>query len=395
MVDRICENIMPDLLEYCTRIRRYLHRYPELSFKEEKTATYILEELRKLGLDGKRVGKTGVYVVIDAGQPGPIVAFRADTDALPIQEENVTPYASTVPGVMHACGHDGHVAILLGLAAVLQNKKESVQGKVVLLFQPAEESPPGGALDIVNSGILQGVEAIFGLHLKTFMPLGTVGVRGGPLQAAVDNFKVEISGRGGHASMPHQCIDPIIIGSQLVNAWQTIISRNLDPLDSAVLTVGSFISGTAHNIIPEKALLMGTVRTLSETVRKEMESRFRQITEGICTVFGASVYITYDHGYPVLVSDENLTNLVEEAARIYPKVKVQHLPRPVMGGEDFAYYGRLCPTAYFYLGAGKEGCINPPHHSARFDFDEQALVIGVQVFLACLKTLWNKSACDG
>lgn len=382
----------PDLFNYCVEIRRHLHRHPELSFREEKTAEYIMAELGRLGLDGQRVAGTGVYAVIDSGRPGPAVAVRADIDALPVQEENDVPYASTVPGVSHACGHDGHTAILLGLASMLQKYRENIRGMVILLFQPAEESTPGGALPVVESGVLEGVDAILGLHLTTILPTGVVGLRPGPLMASIDSFKVEIIGRGGHGSRPHECIDPIVTGAQLVRSWQGIVSHRVDPLEPVVLTVGTFNAGTAGNVIPQSAVLTGTVRTLSEETRDLVEAEFRRTTEKICEAAGAGVNIGYERGYPVLVNHDKLTGLVGEAAGACPEVNVLQLPQPIMGSEDFAYYGRLCPAAYFFLGAGNtgKGYIHP-NHSPRFDFDEEALPAGVRVFLATLERLWNQN----
>lgn len=388
--------VTPDILDFCTGIRRHLHRYPELSFREENTAGYILSSLAELGIKGNRVAGTGVYAVMDSGRPGPVVAFRADSDALPLQEENDTPYASTVPGVAHACGHDGHVAILLGLAAMLGRYRDNIRGKVILLFQPAEEVFPGGALAVIESGVLEGVEAIFGLHLIPMLPTGTIGLRSGPLMASVDNFRVEITGRGGHGSMPHLCIDPIVIGAQLVSSWQTIISRSVDPLDPVVLTVGTFNSGTADNIIPETAVLTGTVRTLSEETRAAVEASFRRVTEEICRAFGAEVKIGYHLGYPVLVCDDKLTTLVGEAIRYSDGVNALPMPQPLMGSEDFAYYRRLCSTTYFFLGVGnKEKGYVYPNHSPHFDFDEEALPVGVQVYLNILERLWMQKPVIG
>lgn len=383
--------VTPDILEYCSGIRRHLHRHPELSFREEKTAGYIMDKLAQLGLNGRRVAGTGVYAVLDSGRPGPSVAFRADIDALPVQEENDLPYASAVPGVAHACGHDGHTAILLGLAAVLQRCRDDMRGRVIFLFQPAEEHLPGGALAVIESGVLEGVEAILGLHLTNILPVGAVGLRPGPLMASVDNFTVEIKGIGGHGARPHECVDPIVAGAQLVTSWQAIISRRVDPIEPAVLTVGTFNAGTADNIIPETAVITGTVRTLSEGVRAAVEADFRRTTENVCTASGAGVNISYVRGYPVLECDGRLTNLVAEAAGTCAGLSVLQMPWPLMGSEDFAYYGRLCPVSYFFLGAGdsEKGYIHP-NHSPRFDFDEAAMPAGIRVFLAALEMLWSK-----
>jgi len=380
--------ITPELLQYCREVRRHLHRNPEISFEEEKTSEYILEELNKLGLQGKRLAGTGVYTVIEADQPGPVIAVRADIDALPVQEKNDVSYASTVPGVAHVCGHDGHVAVLMGLAAMLKKYNNDVLGKVILIFQPAEELLPGGAVSVIGSGLLEGVDSILGMHLTTLLPTGTISLRSGSLMASINEFCVKVIGRGGHGSRPHDCIDPIIVGTQLVNAWQSIISRGVNPLEAAVLTVGSFNAGTAANIIPETAVLKGTVRTLSEKVRERIKNNFLKLTEEICKAYGASADISYENGYPVLINDERITNIIGDAA-ISNSIKLFNMPRPVMGSEDFAYYGHVCPAAYFFLGAGnvEKGYVHP-NHSPYFNFDEESLPVGVQVILTTLERLW-------
>lgn len=384
--------VSTDLLNYCTGIRRHLHSNPELSFKELQTSDYIISKLKEIGLEGYRVAGTGVYTIIDSGKPGAVVAFRADIDALPIHEENDVPYASKLPGVMHACGHDGHTAILLGLACMLQRYKNDLIGKIILIFQPGEEHlSGGGALSIIDSGILKGVDMMLGLHINTMLPLGTASVRTGPVLAAYDSFIVEITGLAGHGGLPHTCIDPIVVGSQLVNAWQTIVSRKVNPLCPAVLTVGTFNSGDNFNVISGKAALSGTIRTLSEETRSAMEACFFQMTEQICCSYGAKVNIRYEKGCPVLISDEKPASMIRDAAiACLGSEKVLQLD-PLMASDDFALYRRVCPTAYFILGAGnhQKGYNYSVHHS-RFDFDEEVLPIGVQIYLRTLAGLWTK-----
>ncbi len=373
--------------DYCSSVRRYLHQHPELSFHEDQTAAFICGELKKLGIDGTSVADTGVYAVFDSGIPGPTVVIRADIDALPLQEEADLPYASKVPGVMHACGHDGHVAILLGLGKILaENPPQKLKGKVGLLFQPAEECPPGGAVKVIASGILDGADYILGSHLTNRLPLGQVGIRPGSLMAAVDCFKIEITGKGGHGSSPHLCIDPIITGAHLVNAWQTIVSRRIDPLQPVVLSTGTFHAGTNFNIIPAGATITGSVRCLSETIRAEVESEFRQITETVCRADKTSARIDYTPGYPVLHCEPDLVQKIRKAvdASLGANTVIQ-MP-PVMLSEDFAYYGQAAPSAFFFIGARNEakGFIQENHHP-RFDFDEEALVVGVKAYLAILQ----------
>ncbi|MBI5606458.1 MAG: amidohydrolase [Deltaproteobacteria bacterium] len=384
-------DVTTDVLEYCRSIRRHLHRFPELGFKEEKTCEYILAKLDDLGIEGKRVAGTGVYVVIDSGRPGPVLAFRADIDALPIQEESDVPYTSTVPGVMHACGHDGHTAILLGLASMLQRHRDSLKGKIMLLFQPAEENPPGGARPIIESGILEGVESIFGLHIVPLMPLGIVGIRPGPMMSALSEFTVKISGAGGHASLPHLCVDPIVTGAQLVCTLQTVVSRRVDPVEPALLTVGRFSAGTVSSTIPGSAELSGCIHCHSEMVLSSMESDLRQMAEGVCGSVGASVSIDLKRQYPVLVNDERLTSLIEETAgQLLGSGNVARVS-PVMACEDFAYYGRICPSVFFILGGGnpEKGFVYQ-NHNPRFDFDEEAMPLGIQIFLGAMERMWEK-----
>jgi amidohydrolase len=374
--------------EYCVSIRRYLHQHPELSFHENQTAEFIITELKKLGIDSRSIAETGVYAVLDSGLPGPTVVIRADIDALPLPEENGPSYASLVPGVMHACGHDGHTAMLLGLGKVLTENPGIIRGKIGLLFQPAEECPPGGAINVIASGILRDVDYILGSHLTNRLPLGKIGIRPGSLMAAIDCFTVEIIGKGGHGSSPHQCIDPIVTGAHLVTAWQTLVSRRTDPLQPLVLTAGTFHSGTNFNIIPASATITGSIRCLSEQIRTEIEQEFWQITDTVCRSFGATARITYTHGYPVLYCEANLVQKIHHSvATSFGEDHITEMP-VVMLSEDFAYYGKLAPSAYFFIGARNEakGFIYENHHP-QFDFDEAAMVTGVKTYLTILKNL--------
>jgi amidohydrolase len=320
-----------------------------------------------------------------------VLAFRADIDALPIQEENDVPYASAVPGVMHACGHDGHTAILLGLASMLQRHKDSLKGKIMLLFQPAEEAPPGGALPIIESGILEGVEAVFGLHIVPLMPSGLVGIRPGPLMAAMDFFTIKILGTGGHGTMPQLCVDPIVTGAQLICALQTIVSRRVDPVEPALFTVGQFHGGTVSSTIPGSAELSGCIHCHSEQVLSTMESALRQIAEGVCGAAGASVDIEIKRSYPAVINDEKLTVLIEEiAGRVLGSGSVIKIP-PVMPSEDFAFYAKSYPSVFFFLGGGDKdkGFVYQNHHP-RFDFDEECMPLGIQIFLGTIERMWEK-----
>lgn len=366
-----------EIRPYCTGIRRHLHQYPELSFAETRTAQFIIAELKKLGLDGQPVAGTGVCAVLNSGLPGPTIAVRADIDALPLQEEAQLPNASKIPGIMHACGHDGHTAILLGLGKALTDSRPKVNGKVLFIFQPAEECPPGGALQVIASGVLDKVDYILGSHLTNRLAVGEIGLRPGSLMAAVDCFTVTVTGQGGHGASPHQCVDPIVIGAQLISAWQTIVSRRPDPLQPVVLTAGTFNAGTNFNIIPSSTVITGSVRCLDETLRKAIETEFIRITHAICQAHGGTARIDYKSGYPVLHCDPDLVHQIRQSIPGDGDGPVLTEMPPVMLSEDFAY---------FFIGGRNDGqgFIHENHHP-RFDFDEEALLIGVKIYLAILE----------
>lgn len=366
-------------------VRRHLHRHPELSFEEVRTAAFIADRLRGLGLDVRaNVGGNGVVGTLrgEAGA-GPTIAFRADFDALPIQDEKDAPYKSTVPGVMHACGHDGHTATLLAVAEVLSRHRASLRGSVVFLFQHAEEKPPGGAKAMIEDGCLDGVDAVYGLHLSSEVPYGRIGLRGGAAMAAVDAFTITIRGRGGHGARPHEAIDALVVGSQLVSGLQQVVSRRLDPLQPAVVTVGVFRAGSAFNVIAGTATLEGTVRTFDERTRRQAEEEIRQLVQGVCDGSRATFDIDYLNGYPPLVNPEAESERVKRVvSEAFGPDSWIALP-PVMGAEDFAYYLERKPGAYFNIGArNEEERTRYPHHHPRFDFDERALVTAGKAFLA-------------
>ena len=382
----LTERFYEELKDYYDEMvswRRHLHQNPELSFQETNTATFIANQLRSFGIEvTEQVGGNGVVGVIEGSQPGKTIAFRADFDALPIQDEKNANYKSQVEGVMHACGHDGHTASLLAVAKVLSGKRHQLNGKVVLIFQHAEEKPPGGAKYMIEDGVLNGVDFVFGGHLATEYPIGKVATRSGAIMASVDAFKITLQGRGGHGARPHQTIDTVAIGSQLVGHLQQIVSRRINPTEPAVVTVGSFHAGTAFNIIADTAVLEGTVRSLNAQVRKQIESEIRAILEGIKVADRIDYSLDYLHGYPVL------ENHKEEALLIEKIVKETFSPDAfvekdiVLGAEDFAYYLEQRPGAYFYVGASNKIAETQfPHHHPRFDFDERALLNLGRVFL--------------
>ncbi|MFD1953066.1 amidohydrolase [Paenibacillus thailandensis] len=360
-----------------TEIRRELHRYPELSHEEFETTARIKRWLEAEGIRIARYPlRTGVIAEVGGRHGGPIVALRADIDALPIQEQTGLPFASAVPGKMHACGHDFHTAALIGAAYLLKEREDELQGTVRLLFQPAEEKA-SGARKVVESGALEGVRAVFGLHNKPDLPVGTIGIKGGPLMAAADGFVVEVAGQGSHAAVPEAGIDPIVTASHIVAALQSIVSRSVSALDSAVISVTKLHSGTVWNVIPEKAVLEGTIRTFDAGVRSRVLDRFAQVVEGVASAYGTSASIRWVEGPPPVRNDEALAGLGWKEAEQLGLLPV--VPTPSPAGEDFSVYQQHVPGLFVFLGTAG------PHewHHPAFDLDERALPIAAD-FLAGL-----------
>ncbi|MFP7168750.1 M20 family metallopeptidase [Terribacillus sp. 7520-G] len=371
-----------ELYEDMVATRRYLHQHPELSFKEEKTAAYIADTYEKLGIPYKKnVGGNGVVATLKGGKPGKKIALRADFDALPIQEENEVPYKSTVPNVMHACGHDGHTATLLGIAKAAKALQDELPGTLVFVHQHAEEYAPGGAKSIIETGILDDVDAVFGTHLWSNTPLGTIETADKEFMAGADRFEIEIIGKGGHGAQPHQTKDAVLIGSQVVTALQQIISRRLDPLHTAVITIGTFEAGAAFNVIADSAKLTGTVRTFDTAVQKQIKAEIENVLKGITTANGASYKYEYIEGYPPVINHPAQAQLVLDASKEVAEVREANKVLPTMTGEDFAYYLHNKPGAFFFTGAKKEDHYYP-HHHPKFDFDERAMVIAAKTLLS-------------
>ncbi len=374
------QSLQADLVAW----RRQLHQYPELGFREEQTAQFIQQLLDQWQIPYQaQVAHTGIVALIEGSEPGPTVGIRADMDALPIAEQNEVPYRSCYANTMHACGHDGHTAIALGTAKLLKAAQPHLKGSVKIIFQPAEEGP-GGAQPMIEAGILQNpdVEAMIGLHLWNNLPLGTVGVKGGPSMARSDRFDIQIEGRGGHGALPHQTIDTLIVGTQVVNALQTIVSRNVNPLKSAVVSVGKFQAGDTFNVIAPTAEIVGTVRSFEPELSELIAERIDQIVAGICQAHGATYHLNYHRGYPPVQNDAQIAALVDQAARQVLGTTAQVVPEVTMGGEDMAYFLEAVPGCYFFLGSANVDLgLHFPHHHPRFDFDETALGIGVEIFL--------------
>ncbi|MDC3413753.1 amidohydrolase [Aquibacillus sp. 3ASR75-11] len=363
------------------KTRRYLHQYPEPSFYETKTAQYIANTYDELGIPyEKNVGGNGVVATLQGGKPGKKIALRADFDALPIQDQKDVPYKSKIDGVMHACGHDGHTAALLGIAKAAKKFQDQIPGTIVFLHQHAEELAPGGAKPIIETGILDDVEAVFGTHLWTPAPYGVIQSSSKEFMAGADRFEIKVQGQGGHGGLPHQTKDAIVIASQLITNLQQIVSRRLDPLGTAVLSIGTFEAGDAFNIIADSAMLTGTVRTFDTDIQDQIIDEMEKIIKGTCASYGAFYEFSYEKGYPPVVNHPEDVELVFRAARDTSGVEKVEEIAPVMPGEDFAYYIQNKPGAYFFTGAQKEGH-NYPHHHPKFDFDERAMALGAKTLI--------------
>jgi len=391
-IDRLAAAMEPELLQW----RRHLHQNPELSNRETETAKYIAERLKSFGLVPQvGIARTGVVAVLQGGRPGPVVALRADMDALPVREETNVPFASKATGeyegnkvgVMHACGHDTHMAMLLATAKVLSQLKERLPGSVKFIFQPAEEGAPpaetpAGAELMVKEGVLQNpkVDAVFGLHVWANSPAGTISYRSGPFMAASDRFDIVITGRQTHGSQPWSGVDPIVVGAQIVNALQTIVSRNVDITRlPAVVSVGQFHSGVRNNIIPDTARLVGTIRTFDAEVQSDIHARVKRIAENIAAAAGATAVVTIPSGIPATINDPALTKrMLPSLERAAPgKVRESGL---ITAAEDFTFFQRQVPGMLFFLGITPPGQAGraPANHSPLFFVDESALVTGVR-----------------
>jgi amidohydrolase len=364
--------------------RRHLHQHPELSFHEERTSQFIAERLTEFGgLEISRPTPTSVLARLMGARPGPVLAIRADIDALPIDEQNVHEFVSCSPGVMHACGHDGHTAMLLGAVDVLAGRRDEIAGEVRFIFQHAEELLPGGAQELVRAGVLDGVDMVIGAHLWLGMPFGQVGVKSGQLMASPDIFRLAITGAGGHAAQPHKTVDPIVVAAQVITNLQHIVARNIDPLESAVVSVTRIAAGTTHNVIPGAVELEGTIRTFDPALRDSIPATMERIIAGVTSAHGARYTLEIERGYHSVINDVRATDLLRRAVlrALGPETLVEAVPN--MGGEDFSAYQQRAAGSFFFIGARNEerGIVHPHHHD-RFDFDERALDYGTRIFVA-------------
>ncbi len=381
--------IQEDLISW----RRHLHQYPELSFQEYKTTKFIEEKLKTFGsLTIDRPTRTGLIAHLSGRKPGlpRTIAIRADIDALPIQENNDLSFSSQNPKVMHACGHDGHTAILLALAKLLLEDPSCFCGEVRLIFQHAEELPPGGAIELLKAGAVDGVDLVLGLHLSSNFDTGIFGVKRDVLTAAVDRFDITLTGKGGHCAYPEQTLDPVPAMAELIMTLQTIVSRKIAPRDPVVVSICMAHTGTAYNIIPDDAAITASVRTFNPETRNQIEREVRKIASGIAISHDLNAVVNYEYGYPSVINDPELAQLAEQTlVKRFGSNQVMHIDS-LMPGEDFSYFLRDCQGFFVELGSGNiaKGT-DQPHHSPKYLLDEDALLYGVQYFLDMVRELLN------
>ncbi len=381
-------NRVADLADEIAGWRRDLHQNPELLFDVHRTAGVVADKLKAFGCDEvvTGIGRTGVVAVIKGkrGASGKVVGIRADMDALPIEEDTGLPYTSKVPGKMHACGHDGHTAMLLGAAKYLTETR-NFDGTAIMIFQPAEEGGGGGDV-MVKDGLMErfGVQEVYGLHNMPGIPVGQFAIRPGPLMAAADRFDIVIEGKGGHAARPHECVDTLLVACQVVNALQSIAARNVDPLESVVVSVCALAAGEAYNVIPQTARLKGTTRTLTEAVRDLAETRIRAIAEATCAAYGAKASVDYRRGYPVTVNHPEQTDFIAKvAAEVGAGERaVDTTIVPLMGSEDFSYMLESRPGAYIFMGNGDTASVHHP----KYNFSDEAIPYGVSLWAKVIET---------
>ena len=378
--DGLIQNIQDNFGERIVALRRDIHREPELGFGTEKTAEKVLAALDGLPLDVQTgVAENGIVATLRGENDGPTVGLRADMDALPITENTELPFASEAEGKMHACGHDGHTSMLVGAAHTLSGMRDRLNGTVKFIFQPAEEGGGGGKV-MVEEGVVEGMDSIYALHLWPGLAFGTAATKGGPIMAAADAFEMEVRGTGGHGAMPHLSADAVVIAAHVVTALQTVVSREVDPVEPAVLTVGEIGAGTAFNVIPEKARLGGTVRTLNEDLRKNMPERIEAIAQGVARGMRADAHLDYTFSYPVTRNNAEVAgHVLRVAGGLFGEESVQELANPSMGAEDFAYFLEKVPGAFVWLGVGRDVS---GLHTPQFAFDEKVLPRGSALLTA-------------
>jgi len=369
-------------------IRRDIHQHPELAFNEHRTAKLVAERLKSLGIDVQTgIGKTGVVGILKGNSSGKTIALRADMDALPMQETSDIPYKSQNDGVMHACGHDGHTAMLLGAAEALSQKTDKLNGTVKFIFQPAEEGQ-GGARYMIEDGALNGVDEVYGIHLWNYQEYGTVGVKSGPILAAADLFEITVHGKGGHGAAPQGTKDAVVIASHLVQTLQTIVSRNTNPIESTVVTIGQINGGYNFNIIADTVNMKGTARAYTEENRQLIKTRMAEIIKGTEQIFDCTIDFDYEDGYPPTVNHPEESEKLLNAARQIVDDGAGD-PYLSMGGEDFSYFLQKVPGCFFFVGSAPPDHepLSVPHHCSHFDFDERALLVGSSVYLQLVEDI--------
>jgi amidohydrolase len=372
------------LLTEVVALRRDFHMYPELGFEEKRTAGIVADRLQKCGFEvHPGIAQTGVVAVMRGARPGRTIMLRADMDALPLHEETAHEFRSRVEGKMHACGHDGHVAMLLGAAELIAARKDELPGTVCLLFQPAEEGF-GGAKVMVEQGVLErfGIERAYGLHLNSKLPAGVLGFREGPFYASSDSIEIDVLGVGGHGSAPHDAVDPIYTAAAFITSVQQVVSRQVDPLEPAVVTIGSIHGGTIHNIIPRTVRMLGTVRAFSDDVRNAMPERIERVLKSCCEAMGASYSFDYLWRYPVTSNDAEQTRYARALAERTVGAERVVTAEKLMGAEDFSFFAQQVPACFYSLGSRSGADTAHPHHSSYFDIDESALATGVAMMAA-------------
>ena len=385
IVNRVAD-LQPDIQVW----RRDIHEHPELLYDVHRTAAFVADRLREFGCDevATGVGRTGVDGVIKGRKPAgkgdiKVIGLRADMDALPIVEATDLPYASKTMGLMHACGHDGHTAMLLGAARYLAETR-NFAGDAVVIFQPAEEGGAGAAA-MIKDGLMDrfAIEQVYGMHNGPGIPVGSFAIRPGPIMAATDSIDINIEGHGGHAARPHKCIDSVLVGAQLITALQSIVSRSVDPLDSAVISICEFHAGNARNVIPQTAELRGTVRTLTPEVRELVEKRVREVVAGVAQITGAKIALAYEHGYPVTVNHASQTDVATQVAKEVAGEANVHESAPMMGAEDFSYMLEARPGAFIFCGNGNSAGL---HHPA-YNFNDEAIVYGTSYWIKLVENM--------
>lgn len=382
-------NEVKQLHEQIIEWRRHFHQNAELSFEEYKTSDFIEEKLKSFGnIEISRPTKTGVIGKIYGKKEGPVIALRADIDALPMTETNDLPFVSVNKGAMHSCGHDGHAAMLLGIAKLFSEKTEQLKGTLVCIFQHAEEVPPGGAIEMVRAGVMEGVDEIYGIHLSSNYPTGKFGVVSGPLTSATDRFDIKVIGKGGHSSLPEQCVDPIVAAAQIVTGLQNIVARRISAYDTAVLSVCQIHGGDAYNIIPGEVTITGSVRTFSKELRNNMPVMIKEISDGIAASMGAKCEVSYERGYDSVVNDEALTDTAREVIADWFGQEAVLEIQPVMPGEDFSAFTEAagCPGVFIEIGTrNEEKGTTRPHHNTTYLMDEDGLYYGTAFFAAMIE----------